>query len=59
MDNNLPLIIETLNNNFLDFKKFFSMFIIPLKYFNYTEEEYILILILFKKVSKELIEIDP
>ncbi|KAL4471200.1 hypothetical protein ABPG72_007567 [Tetrahymena utriculariae] len=58
IDNNIPLIIDTLNNNFLDFKKFFFMFIKPLNYLSNTSKTFIYILSLFRKVASALVESD-
>lgn len=58
IDNNIPLIIDTLNNNFLDFKKFFFMFMKALNYLGNASKAYMLILNLFSKVASSLVEID-
>lgn len=58
IDNNIPLIIETLNNNFLDFKKFFFMFMKALNYLNANSKTYMLILNMFKKVASALVDIN-
>lgn len=58
IDNNIPLIIDTLNNNFLDFKKFFFMFTKALNYLSQTSKTHMLILNLFRKVATALVETD-
>lgn len=58
-ENCLKLIIEMLNNNFIDFKKFFGMFYKPLNYFDQTNKTYMYIVSLFKKVGSHLVQQDP
>jgi hypothetical protein len=58
IDNNIPLIIDTLNNNFLDFKKFFTMFIKPLNILGTHSKTYSLIISLFSSVASALVESD-
>jgi hypothetical protein len=53
------LIIESLNNNFIDFKRFFTVFIRPLEVLKPTSKTFILILELLKNVGIKLIELEP
>eukprot|EP00825_Cyclidium_porcatum_P051511 TRINITY_DN949_c0_g1_i1.p1 TRINITY_DN949_c0_g1~~TRINITY_DN949_c0_g1_i1.p1 ORF type:complete len:805 (-),score=152.08 TRINITY_DN949_c0_g1_i1:109-2523(-) len=58
-ESSLKLIIEMLNNNFLDFKKFFGIFFKSLNYFDKSHKTFENILNLFKKVGANLVQIDP
>lgn len=57
-ENNLDLIVETVNNNFLDFKKFFLMFLKPLTCIKVGSKTTIAILSLFKRTANALVEAD-
>lgn len=48
-----------LNNNFIDFKKFFFLFLKPLEVCPVGTSTYTYTLTLFKKVATPLCDIDP
>ena len=59
LDFNFTMIIESLNNNFIDFKRFFKIFIRPLELRKTSSKVYILILELMKNVGAKLVELEP
>lgn len=53
------MIIENINNNFLDFQKFFTLFIKPLKTYDKDSEIYKMITELMVQVAKGLFRLNP
>ncbi|KRX05819.1 Calponin homology domain [Pseudocohnilembus persalinus] len=52
-------IVEQLNNNFLDFKKFFHLFLRVLEQSPDNSKQFLYCISLFKQVAQKLCEIDP